>query len=272
MFNRKSLYLFLLSLTVCSILFTGLFPYVFGLSLLIVVFMNRGIAYTLIANKALTEKKIDKGYKYLTKAYKTNGVPHIVVNGYIYISMKLGFFDVAEEAIDRVLSGKIHYKLKDGQKNMILTQKGILEWCKGDIKKGLEILESLYVNSYRTSVFYGNYGCLLYLDGQYKKAEEISLEGYDFGSTDKVTLDNLVAVYIALNELDSAEKYLNEILDLAPTFAEAWFHAATFEFIHGNIQKAEEHLDKARKYELSKISSISVEDLDNLEYKIKAAK
>lgn len=265
MFNRKSLYLFLGSITVCSLFFQGLFVYALSISVIIIIIMNRGIFYTLKANKALINKNEIKGYELLTKAYNVGGVPLVVINGYIYISLKFGYTEIALEAIDKVLNGKVHFKVKEGGRNMILTQKALYLWQVGDIEGGVNLLSELYENNYRTTIFYGNLGCLLYLSGDYDKAEKICLEAYEYGAQDKVTLDNLVAVYIKLDKWDLAEKYYNELIDLNPTFAEAFYHGAQIRQHQGNILEAVDLVNRCKEFKLYNISSITTQDIDTLE-------
>ncbi len=265
MFNRKSIYLFLGSSAVCSLFIQGLFIYVLGVSILIILIMNRGIFYTLKANREFVKKNEVKGYELLTKAYNAGGVPLVVINGYIYISLKLGYTEIALEAIDKVLSGKVHFKVKEGGRNMILTQKALYLWQTDDIIGGVNLLNELYENDYRTTIFYGNFGCLLYLNGDYEKAEKICLEAYEYGAQDKVTLDNLVAVYIKLNKWDLAEKYYLELVDLNPTFAEAFYHGAQISLNKGNISEATDLVNRCKEFKLNNVSSITGQDISTLE-------
>ncbi|QEN04163.1 tetratricopeptide repeat protein [Thiospirochaeta perfilievii] len=268
MFNRRSIYLFLGSATLCSLFFNGLFIYVFAISILIILFMNRGLIYTLRANKELMNKNEQRGYELLTKAYKAGGIPVIVINGYIFISLKMGKYDIALDAINRVLNNELGFKIKDTHKNMILTQKALYLWQIGDLPGGVDILDELYKKEYRTSIFYGNYGTLLYLNGQIEKAKKIGLEGYDYDPKDKVTLDNLVSIFIELKDFDLAEKYFNELLELNPTFAEAFYHGALIKLNQNSFDEAINLYQRCKEYTLHNVSTISNDDLETLEKKL----
>lgn len=267
--NKKSIYIFLGSCNVCSLFISGLFIYILSISLIILCIINRGLFYTLRANKYFSDKNIDKGYKLLGRAYKA-GVPLMVTNGYIYLSLKYGYYDIASEAIEKILSGNIHFKIKDGHKNMILSQKALYLWKTGDIDSGIDILEQLYLDGYRTSSFYGNFGYLLHLRGDLERAEKICLEAYDYGKTDKVTLDNLVAIYLDSENWLGAKKYFEELTVLEPNFAEAYYHGALLALHYGNIEEAKSLLKKTLSYELFFISSINTADIDSLKDKIEA--
>lgn len=269
MFNRKSIYLFLLSATICSIIGGFyLFLIVLGISLITVLIMNRGVFYTIRANKFIAEGYIEKGYPLLERAYKTNTVPYMVINGYIYISLKFGHFDRASEAIDRVLKGKVSCKIKETHRSQALTLKALYLYKVKELKDALEILDDLYEKGYRNTIFYGLYGYLLYFDNNLEKAEKLCLEAYDYGNSDKVTIDNLVSIYITLNRWDEAKKYLDILLDLKPNFPEAYFHGAQIALNSKSLDLAKEYIDKASNMEITHISSISKEDIITLKDKI----
>lgn len=270
MFNRRNIFIFLGIITTCSIFIEGLFFVVTSISFIIVLYMSRGIFYTLKANRQFVKKNDIEGYRILTKAYNAGGIPMVVINGFIYISLKYGHTDIALEAIEKVLSGNVSFKVKDGQRSMVLTQKAIYLWQTGNIKGGVDLLNELYEDDYRTTNFYGNFGCLLYLSGDYFKAEKICIEAYDYGPQDKVTLDNLVAVYIKLKKWDEAKRYFNELMELKPTFAEAFYHGAILELNNNNIDVAQDLLNRSKEFKIHNISSISSKDIISLEDKLKA--
>ncbi|MGL1891355.1 MAG: tetratricopeptide repeat protein [Spirochaetaceae bacterium] len=269
MFKIKSLYLFLLSATICSLFLHGLFFYVLGFSVLTIIIVNRGIFYTLRANKYLVNKEHERGYNLLQKAYKTGTIPFVVANGYIYLSLKYGYLAEAGEAIEKFLSGKILYKIKESQKNQILTQKALFLWKSDKIEDGITILNDLYESGYKTTIFYGNWGCLLLLNNQIEKAEKVCIEAYDYGAEDKVNLDNLITLYVELEKWDVAEKYYNELVKLSPTFPEAYYHGAIIALNNNKLEEATELANKCLEFELNNLSSISENDITDLIQKLK---
>lgn len=269
MFNKRSLYLFLLSATVCSLILNyTIFFFILTISLIIVFILNRGILYTFRANKYLNKNNIKKGYPILKRAYKTNTVPYIVINGYIYLSLKLGLNEEAYEAIDRVLTGKVSCKIKDTHKREALTLKSLYLWKTGDLKAGIEILDDLYKDNYINTLFFGNYGYMLFLDGQIEKAEKVCLEAHDYGERDKVTLDNLVSIYISTNRWEDGKKYLEKLLELNPKFPEAYYHGAQISQHYGDLEKAYEMLEKSLTLEFTHMTSITRDDIVNLQKKL----
>lgn len=269
MFNRKSIYMFLLSATICSMLWHDyIFYLMLTISIVTILFLNRGVFYTFKANKYLRENRVEKGYKLLKKAYKTNTIPYIVINGYIYLSLKLGNIEQAKEAIEKVLIGDVSCKIKETHRRQVLTLKSVYLWKTDNLTEALEILDELYSNGFINTTFYRNYGFMLQLDGQMEKAEKVCLEAYEYGKEDRVTLDNLVAIYIKNSNWEMALKYFNELMDLNPTFPEAFYNGAQI-FIHNNDKvKAIEYLDKALNLEFSFVSSITEEEVLKLKRKI----
>ncbi len=120
MISRKTIYIFLASAVVCSIV-GGLIVFlsVLGITLITLFILNRGIFYTIKANKLLADKQYEKGYEVLHRAYLTNTVPYIVVGGYIFLSIKYNHLDNAKEAINRILDADFHFTIKDRYKKEV---------------------------------------------------------------------------------------------------------------------------------------------------------
>lgn len=269
MFNRKSIYLFLISATVCSLFFgTKILFLVLGISLLTILYINRGIFYTLRANKLLVNKEREKGYKLLRKAYLTDTVPFMVISGYIFLSLKFGYLDNAWEGINRVLNGNSSIKLKPRFKKETLNNKALYYWATGDIDSGLEIMNNLYEEGFLNSNFFGSYGCLLTINKEYEKAEKIINEAIDFNSNDKVSLDNNISLYIKLGKWEEAKTKWDDLELLEPNFPEYWFHGAVIYSYLKDMSRAKELLDKAKSLPIFNLSTITEEDIKQLELKI----
>lgn len=237
---------------------------------MIILILNRGIFYTLRANKYLQTNQSEKGYKLLEKAFKTNTIPYIVVNGYIYLSLKFGHFNKAKKAIDRVFADKLAYQVKESHKRQAMSQLGLYLWKTDSVESGVSTLKELYEKGFRNTTFYGNFGCLLYLNGEYEKAEKICLEAYEYNNNDKVTLDNLVAIYINLKDWEKADKFYKELDYLNPAFPEAYYHGAQLALNNEDTQRALELIEEAEELELTEISSITSQDIEDLKSRIEA--
>lgn len=269
MINKRIIYIVLALFSIISYFTTSIFPLVLTVVTVFILYLNRGLFLVIKANKNLTNNNVEKGYEILGKAYRA-GIPFVISRGYIHLSLKYGHFDTAISVINDILNGKTNFKLKDGQRESILTQKSVYLWKTDGLDTGIELLEELYSKGFRSSIFYGNFGCLLQLKGDLKRAEAISLEAYEYGKTDKVTLDNLIAIYIDLNDWDSAKHYFEELILLDPSFCEAFYHGALLELNRGNLTDAKKFVEKAYSFDLSYISSITIEDLDLLKSKVEA--
>lgn len=266
---RKSIYLFLLSACLCSLFFgKTVFFILLGLSLLTILFLHRGIFYTIKANKLLSNKEREKGYNLLRRAYLTDTVPYMVVSGYIFISLKYGHYDNAWEAINKLLNGNTHIKMKPRFKKETLSHKALYYWATGDIEECLVIMNDLYNNGFNNSNFYGSYGCILTLNKEYEKAEKVIKEAIDFNSNDKISLDNEIALYIEMERWEEAKDKWNYLEDLYPNFPEFWYHGALIENHFNNNDKSRELLDKAKELPIFHLSTISEEDLIQLESKL----
>ncbi|OQY38223.1 MAG: hypothetical protein B6229_06430 [Spirochaetaceae bacterium 4572_7] len=228
------------------------------------LFINRGLIYTFRANRYLLNKDYIKGYALLHRAFNTHTIPPIVISGYIFLSLKYNYLDNAKIAIDYVLSNKFTYKLKDTQRKNILSQQGLYLWKNGDLKAGLDIFRSLYIEGFWNSNFYGSFGCLLYLNGDLTKAEELCLEAYEYDNNDKITLDNLVAIYIATEKWDKAQEFYNLLEPLSPAFPEAFYHGAQLAMYRGETPEAKKLALKADLLPMYNLSSISKDEIQIL--------
>lgn len=271
--GKKSIYLFLLSGVLCSVIIGIRFGSIIIVAALIValgviLFINRGVLITLKANKLLANKEFDSGYKLLRKAYLTDTIPFVVTNGYIFLSLKLGHMDNAWEAINRVLNGHSSFKMKPRYRKETLNNKALYYWIKGERDMAMEIMNDLYSEGFNNSNFYGSYGCFLTETGEYEKAEKVINEALKFDSVDKISMDNLIALYIKLSKWDEAKAVWDELEDLFPTFPDAWFHGAVVEYNLGNFDKANELLAEAKDRPLSNLSTISDRDISDLESKL----
>lgn len=270
---RKSIYLFLLSGLLCSVIIGLRFGSIIIIGALavaigIVLFINRGVIITLRANKLLANKEFESGYKLLRKAYLTDTIPFIVVNGYIFLSLKHGYLDNAWEAINRILNGNASFKIKPRHRKETLNNKALYYWATDELEKALEIMNELYSEGFANSNFYGSYGCLLTEVGEFEKAEKVINESLEFDPGDKVSLDNRVSLYIKLEKWEDAKKVWEELEDLFPRFPDAWFHGAQVEYHLGNKDRAKELLEEAKERPIFNLSTISNSDIDELESKL----
>lgn len=267
--NRKSIYLFLISSCLCSLFFgIKVFFIVLALAILAVLYLHRGIFYTIKANKLLSNKEREKGYELLKRAYLTDTVPYMVVSGYIFISLKYGYFDNAWVAINKLLNGNTNLKMKPRFKKETLSHKALYYWATGDIKDCLEIMDDLYKKGFNNSNFYGSYGCILTINKEFEKAEKVIKEAIEFNSNDKISLDNEISLYIEMERWEEARDKWSELEDFFPNFPEFWYHGALIEKHFNNNKKAKELLDRAMELPIFHLSTISEEDLTQLESKL----
>jgi hypothetical protein len=164
--SKKSIYIFFGSCFLCSLFIGGIFPTAVAIaSILGIIFFNRGLIYTLFANNLLVKKETEKGYKILRKAYLTKTVPYVIVNGYVFLSLKFGHMENAKEGLDYLLDNSSKFKLKEANIKETRLNKALYLWKTNEIEDALEILEDLNQKGFSNSNFYGSYSCLLLLKG-----------------------------------------------------------------------------------------------------------
>ncbi len=129
-------------------------------------------------------------------------------------------------------------------------------------------MDKLHNEVFQNSNFYGSYGYLLTLDKQYERAEEIIKLALDFSENDKVSIDNLLALYIEQERWDEAVEQWNILEDKFPNFPEAFYHGAQINIHLGNLVEAKELIEKCETFKLYALSTITLEDIELIKSKL----
>lgn len=258
----KSLFkiLFPALLVVAAFYFAGpLFGFLFLLAMIIYyIFKNMPMIYLMIG-KFNYLKDNEKMFAYLEKSYQTGRMKPDQKIYYGYMCMRERKYDKAE----RLFNDAMAFQKDEGVLARAKTNQALLMWKKGDLNGAVELMGEVF-EGYKSAVVYGNYGYLLILKNDLKKALEINLEGYDYDNTNDVICDNLVQNYYLLGDYEKSREYATQLMERNPQFPIPYYNYAKTLIALGEKDEAEEMLKKALNFPFSAVAEISKEEVENL--------
>lgn len=198
-----------------------------------------------------------KMFDLFEKAYKTGKMKpdHRIYYG--YMCMREGNLEKAEKMLNTVLA----YKQKPDVLARAKTNYAILLWKMGNINEAVETIEEVFPD-YKSTVVYADYGYLLLMKGDIKRALEINLEAREYNSTDDVIADNLGQNYYLLGEYEKSREIYIEIMERAPKFPIPYYNYAKTLYALGEKEEAFEKLKTALEHPFSSVAAISREEVE----------
>ncbi|MGB4589158.1 MAG: tetratricopeptide repeat protein [Clostridiaceae bacterium] len=215
---------------------------------------------TILASKgsrAYNKGDKENALKYFEKAVKHKQSKPYIKSSYGYLLLREGRVEEAEP----YLIEASEYQAKDSRFhfNSILNL-AILNWKKGDIDKGIKLVEDIK-EQYKNTIMYEILGYLYISKGDYKKALEFNQEAYDFNPDDNVIGDNLAQSHFFLGEYDQAEKIYDVIIDFVK-FPEAFYYYGIIQWKKGNYVKAYDAFEHSLTMKNSFLSNVKKEDVE----------
>lgn len=147
--------------------------------------------------------------------------------------------------------------IKDNCKiNLALTY-----WKQGDINTAVEMMGEVHAKL-KNSRTYGTYGYLLVEAGDYEKALEFNMEALDYDDTDSVVLDNIGQIYFRMGRMDEAYEYFSKALKVKENQADTLYYTGCIHEQKGEISQAIELWKKALDCNISALSTICREAIE----------
>ena len=209
--------------------------------------------------RSVYKKDAKAGLRWFERAYK-RGMKPKQLEVYAYYLLREGEVEKSETIYNSLLK----QKMPPAAKLKIRSDYAVFLLKTGKIDEAIEELEEVTVN-YNNTTTYGSLGYLYLLKNNKRRAESYNLEAYDYNSTDPVILDNLVQLYIKLENYGEAKKYAEELLERNPYFVEAYYDSAFVFLKLSDFVKAEEVIEKARNCKITFMSTVKEEELRELE-------
>lgn len=180
---------------------------------------------------------------------------------YSYILMRTGQFEEAEQILNNILSKSVDNTLR----GRAVLQRCLCYYKQDNFSEALEDAYALYNEGFRSMTLYGLLGYFKVLDNpQSQETFDFCMEAYEYASDDRDICDNLLICYYNRGEYEKAKEISNSVLENNPKFIEAWYHAAQIDVKLGDYESAKEKLDKIEDCNRSYMTTVSVEEVNNL--------
>lgn len=256
--TKSTVYLIFIAVTIGS-LFVN---WKIGLTLLLIgivalLFIHRANIYTILGLSQYNKKNYVKALKLLKSAHMSGAGKMINSYNYAYILLREGRPEDARVAINFALLRPNIEENETYQGKEILS---MIYYKQGDYAKATEIMQTVF-DHYKNSNVYGALGYYKIL-AKAEDAESFALEAYEYNSSDKVILDNLVQLYYEKGDYETAKKYSEEATALSAKGIETYYHAALVERALGNKEEAIENFKKALSFTPSFLTTVTVEEIE----------
>lgn len=257
-FAENLLILVMLLLGLSLLLFYD-YPYgwlLMGLALVYFGYSRRHLWFLWQARSAYRQGGAGAATRWYEKA---RGTGRLDVAGQVmlaYLWLKEGKTDQALKSLDQAERWRERAKGRPGDAELIGSYRALADWQAGQSAEARHRLESLLAGGYKTAALYGTLGWLLIEAKDFEAARRVCFEAKDYAPNDAVILDNLAALYLAENNMDSAEEITAFLEELSPGFPEAWFHAGEVHSRFGRTEDARRCFTAALERPFNALSTI----------------
>lgn len=221
--------------------------------------------YAALGNKAYNSNDIEKTIKYYSKATALpSAKPNIGVT-YLLILMRNNEMDKALKLANNLVIDK---RTKMHEKYLVKEYRCLIYHKQGNSEEALEDAKEIF-ESYKNTTIYGLLGYLmLACDEPLEETMNFCLEAYDYNSDDRDITDNLVLAYYKAGDYDKAEDLARELIEMSPSFVEAYYHAALVALALGKRHEALSLLDKIDDCIRTALTTVSEEEIESLKKKL----
>lgn len=228
-----------------------------------------GFFANLIGQKALTahgNAEYEKAMKLYDEAYAKGMDAPRLLRGYCVLLIRSRMFDKALEVLKKMEKSP---NLKPKEKADMHVNYAIILWQKGHLDRAMEILDDVFRHN-KNGTIYSIIGYLKIEQGNADDALAFNLEALEYDENDPVFLDNLGQTYYRLlGDKEKAKPYFEKALELKPTAIDTNYFLALYAIEAGELDKAREHLETARKGFFSPLNYATPDLIDETLAKIK---
>ena len=226
--------------------------------------------YRLKGQKCFGTGDFDGSEKMYIKAVDTGRGGYQIRLEYSYILLRTGKFEEAEQQVNYILS----HKLTPSERNNAVLRRCMCYYKLGNLEEAMADAQELYNDGYKSMALYALLGYFKIIDAP-DSAEtfDFCLEAYDYADDDRDICDNMLICYYNRGEYEKAKEISDKVIEKAPKFIEAWYHAAQIDYKMKNYNDALEKLDKIADCLRSEMTTVSEEEIKQLrsdiEYKMR---
>jgi len=242
-----------------------LFSYIaiFGIAAVIayvgyILYTVRAGIFTSLGSINYSKGRIEKALAWFDKAYKSGRAKPMSMVSYAYLLLKTGNIEESES----ILNTLIRSKLDENDKLHVKSNLALVLWKKGELDNAITMLQEAF-EKLKTSITYGSLGYLLILKGDMDRALEFNLEAYEYNNSNAVILDNLGQTYYITGDYDKAEETYEKLMQINPSFPEAYYNYGLVLMKKGKPEKALHLLRKSMDYKLTFLSTVTKEAIES---------
>ena len=209
--------------------------------------------------KEINNKNYERGLFFLEKAVSQGVKPMQEIRA-AYAELKFGDVKKARTKLNMVL---LKGGLKENFKNEARCILAIVLINQGEMEEAKEILEKLH-KTHKNTNFYATFGYFALLTGDKEYYTKINEEAYDYNKDSPVICDNYAHMLYLNGEFDKAEKVYRELMEKTPNFPEAYYNYALVLIKKDDIEKVVEQLELALTKEFFGITTIKKEQVEEM--------
>jgi Flp pilus assembly protein TadD len=223
----------------------------------IMLYTSRASLYALRGSRAFAKGELKQALVWYKKAFTSKPCPDKHRVGYGYLLMRSGDLKQAEQVLKQLLQAT---KTRDTR---VQTQCNLATcyWLQGKKSEGLALLEEVF-EQYKNTLVYGNLGYFKLLHGDLDEALAFNLEAYSYNADDQTILDNVALNYHLLGQTDQAEEMFQKLMLKSPKYAEPYYYYSQTLQQLGKTELAIEQINLALKKDLSFVTPITREQIE----------
>lgn len=202
--------------------------------------------------------KRDKARKFYRLSFKNKSKNPLTYLNYAIMQVNDGDGETALEYANKALAMNPNVLT---EKNAYLTI-GSARWVMGDVPGAIEALEGMikkfdYVNGYVFSTL----GYLYIADGKLDKARETTEKALAEDPQSASAWDNLGQIYVNEKNLEKAEEAFLKAVSIRNDLVDSLYFLGIIYENRGDTEKAEEYFIRAHKCKISKLNTVTVEQV-----------
>lgn len=232
----------------------------------ILFYMSLPELYKSKGRKAFSVADYEGSKRWFEKAVKTGRAKIDTAMEYSYVLLRTGDVDDAERVVSNVLARKV----SDKYKGRAIIQRCMCYYKQGNLQEALDDAMELYDDGFRSIMLYGMIGYFKILDAPMSEdTMNFCLEAYDYDNENRDICDNLAICYYNRGKYDEAKEIADKLITENNKSVEAWYHSAQIDNKLGLYKEALEKLEKTADCNRSYMTTISVEEIEDLKAEIK---
>jgi tetratricopeptide (TPR) repeat protein len=206
-----------------------------------------------------SRKKNDKALKWYKKAEEHDVASPYSQMAYGVLLLRTGQFEKAQAIFNKLL---VFFPKNQPLKTNAKINLALTYWKLGDVNTAVETMSEVH-NRLKNTKTYGTLGYLLVETGDYERALQFNLNAMNYDDTDAIVLDNLGQVYYRMGDMDKAFEYFKKAQAQNEEQPVTLYHLGIIHIERGQAEEARELFKKALSCNISALSTISREAIEN---------